>query len=63
MADSVTCRQHAEECLRLADIVASPPDRAALLIMAEAWHRLAQDKERAEEGAALVGNARAPIRR
>ena len=41
-------RQHAQECLRLADETASPEHRALLFDMARAWHQLAQDYERSE---------------
>jgi hypothetical protein len=41
-------RQHAQECLRLADEMGSPEHRALLFDMARAWHQLAQDYERIE---------------
>jgi hypothetical protein len=41
-------RQHAQECLRLADEAGSPEHRALLFDMARAWHQLAQDYERSE---------------
>ena len=41
-------RQHAQECLRLADEMGSPEHRALLFDMARAWHQLAQDYERSE---------------
>ena len=41
-------RQHAQECLRLADETTSPEHRALLFDMARAWHQLAQDYERSE---------------
>ena len=39
--DSTQFRRYAEECLRLAEQVQSIDDKAALLTMAEAWVRLA----------------------
>ena len=45
----VEYRQHAQECLRLANEMGSSPEHRALLFdMARAWHQLAQDYERSE---------------
>ena len=38
-------RQHAEECRRLAKLMAVPPDRNAFEEMAETWEVLAQLRE------------------
>ena len=55
MANSgVEYRRHAEDCLRLAEHAGSPDAKLVLLMMAGAWHRLAQDLEnikRPAEGA------------
>jgi hypothetical protein len=42
------CRRHAEECLRMADQTDSPETRSILIMMAGAWHRLAQEREDTE---------------
>jgi hypothetical protein len=47
MARSDEYRRHAENCLRLAR-ESSPESRGFLIMMAEAWHKLAQDQERVE---------------
>lgn len=41
-------RRNAKDCLRLADRV-SPETRAILVMMAQAWLRLAEQLERAQE--------------
>jgi hypothetical protein len=48
MTKSEMFRQHAQSCLRLAEATTSPDNRATLITMAQAWHQLAQDQERAE---------------
>ena len=40
---------HAQECLRLADLMTSPEHRAELVSMARVWHRLAQLHDTAEQ--------------
>jgi hypothetical protein len=45
---SIEYRRHAENCLRLAEHAGSPDARSLLLMMASAWHRLAQDVENIE---------------
>ena len=52
MASSVEYRRYVEDCLRLAKS-SSPETKAFLIMMAGAWHRLAQDQENIER---LVGN-------
>ena len=50
---SIEYRRHAEDCLRLAEHAGSPDAKSLLLMMASAWHRLAQDLvnvERPAEG-------------
>jgi hypothetical protein len=42
-------RHHAQECLRLADVMTVPEHRAALVDMARAWHQMAQVHEQAEQ--------------
>ena len=49
MESSQDYRQHAADCLRLAESVASQKDRAMLLRMAEIWHRMAEEKEQAKQ--------------
>ena len=43
MSISIAYRRHAAECLRLAEDAGSPEARSFLMMMAAAWHRLAQD--------------------
>ena len=38
----------AAECLRLAETIRSPTDRAMLIRMAQIWHRMAEEKARTE---------------
>jgi len=49
-------RRNAEDCLWLSDRV-SPETRGVLIMMAQAWLRLAQKRERAE----LEGKPLAPV--
>ena len=51
MTKSEMFRQHAQSCLRLAEATTLPDHKAALVTMAQAWHQLAQDQERAEQRA------------
>jgi hypothetical protein len=54
MSSSIEYRRHAAECLRLAEHAGSPEARSFLMMMAAAWHRLAQDLkviERPADGA------------
>jgi hypothetical protein len=49
MAKSEMYRQYAQECVELANSnFTSPEIRSCLLQMAQAWHKLAQDQERAD---------------
>ena len=41
MQDAIEFRNYAEECLRLAEVVAALEDKAVLLSMAQAWIQLA----------------------
>jgi hypothetical protein len=47
-ADPMTCRGHANVCLRLAEIAKTSELSTALLSMAQSWARLADDTERYE---------------
>jgi hypothetical protein len=49
MVSSKAYRQHAEDSLRLAQIVTAAGDREALVAMAQAWHALAQEQESREQ--------------
>jgi hypothetical protein len=49
MVSSKAYRQHAEDCLRLAQIVTTAGEREALVAMAQAWHALAQEQESREQ--------------
>jgi hypothetical protein len=46
---SLLCRRHAEDCLRMADQTDSAETRSILIMMAGAWHRLAQDLRLVED--------------
>jgi hypothetical protein len=48
MESAIDYREFAAKCLRLAEAMSSPLDRATLVRMAEIWHRMAEEKERAE---------------
>jgi hypothetical protein len=48
VAKSEMYRQYAQECVKLANNFTSPEIRTCLLQMAQAWHTLAQDQERAD---------------
>jgi hypothetical protein len=48
MASRVEYRRHAENCLRIAEDSDSPETKLVLIMMANAWHRLAQDLENME---------------
>jgi len=50
-------RRHAEECLRLAEIMTMPEHRAVLVSMARAWHQLAQSHEATRERDGLLSSA------
>jgi hypothetical protein len=47
-ADPMTCRRHANACLRLAETAKTSELSTALLSMAQSWARLADDTERYE---------------
>jgi hypothetical protein len=57
MANSNEYRQYAEDCLRLAERAGLPETRSVLMLMAGAWHRVAQQMENAERPANFVGAA------
>jgi hypothetical protein len=46
MRDAAEYRQHAAECRRLAMTARKEPERLQLMQLAEAWERLAADRER-----------------
>jgi len=46
--DPKECRQHALNCLRLAQTAASPQSREDFANLAQTWVRLAKDLERAQ---------------
>ena len=46
MTSSVEYRQYAAECLEALKLTTSPETKAALLLMAERWDKLAQYVER-----------------
>jgi hypothetical protein len=48
MASRIEYRRHAETCLRMAGESNSPETKLVLTVMANAWHRLAQDLENME---------------
>jgi hypothetical protein len=48
MASRIEYRRHAENCLRMAENSDSPETKLVLIVMANAWHRLAQDVENME---------------
>jgi hypothetical protein len=41
-------RRHAEKCFRMAEHSESPEGKLVLIVMANVWHRLAQDLENRE---------------
>src|SRR6516225_12421350 len=47
-ADPMTCRRHANACLRLAQTAKTSELSTALLSMAQSWARLAEDTEHYE---------------
>jgi hypothetical protein len=47
-ADPMTCRRHANACLRLAETAKTSELSTALLSMAQSWARLADDTEHYE---------------
>jgi hypothetical protein len=59
MASSIEYRRDAEDCLRLAERADSPEAKLFLMMMAAAWHRLAQDLENSERLVERVEAARA----
>ncbi len=48
MQEAKTYRQYAAECLRMAKAMREAADRKALLQIAEAWEKQAQEAERLE---------------
>jgi hypothetical protein len=56
MASSIEYRRDAEDCLRVAKS-SSPETKAFLIMMAGAWHRMAQNQENIDR---FVGDADAP---
>jgi hypothetical protein len=59
MASSLEYRCQAENCLRMAEHVSTPEAKSFLIMMAGAWHRLAQDLENIERPAEGVEAAHA----
>jgi hypothetical protein len=45
MSSSVEYRELAEQCLQLAEDADSPDTKSVLVMVAAAWHRLAQERE------------------
>jgi hypothetical protein len=56
---SIEYRRQAEDCLRMAEHVGSPEAKSFLIMVAGAWHRLAQDLENIERRAEWVDAAHA----
>jgi hypothetical protein len=50
--NSTTYRRKARECLTRVQLVVSEDAKAFMLTMAQRWHRLAQEAEELERGAA-----------
>jgi hypothetical protein len=48
MASRIEYRRQAEDCLLLAERADSPEAHSFLMMMAAAWHRLAQEREDTE---------------
>jgi hypothetical protein len=48
MPSRVEYRRHAEKCFRMAEHSESPEGKLVLIVMANVWHRLAQDLENRE---------------
>jgi hypothetical protein len=61
MANGIEYRRYAEECLRLAEQAGSPEAKSVLMMMAGAWHRLAQHLENSGRPAGVV--AAGPVER
>jgi hypothetical protein len=59
MASRVEYRRQAENCLRMAEHVGSPKAKSFLIMLAGAWHRLAQDPENVKRPAGGVEAAHA----
>jgi hypothetical protein len=57
---SIEYRRHAENCLRLAEDADSPEAKSFLMMMAAAWHRMAQEQEDTER---LVEDVEAAVHR
>jgi hypothetical protein len=56
-------RTHAEYCLRLADLINSPEQKASLKATANAWHRFAQELDlRGEPIRKKEATSRPPVR-
>jgi hypothetical protein len=55
MARSTEYRRNAEDCIRLAERTGLPGAKSILMMMAGAWHRLAQRLENVEGPANCVG--------
>jgi hypothetical protein len=62
MANSIEYRQYAEDCLRLAEQAGLPETKSNLMMMAGAWHRLAQHRESIERSANRVAPGRVECR-
>ena len=61
--DSRECRQHALNCVRLAQTAATPQSREDFANLAQTWVRLAEDLERAQAFLAALDEEIEPKRR
>jgi hypothetical protein len=57
MASGIEYRRNAEMCLLLAGSADSPEAKSILMMMAAAWHRLAQEREDTERLIEDIGEA------
>ena len=61
--DPKECRQHALNCVRLAQTAATPQSREDFANLAQTWVRLAEDLERAQAFLAALDEEIEPKRR
>jgi hypothetical protein len=61
MASSAEYRRNAENCLRQAEDADSPEAKSVLMMMAAAWHRMAQDQENKTRLLADIEAAYSPV--
>ena len=61
MASSVEYRRNAENCLRQAEDADSSEAKSVLMMMAAAWHRMAQDQENKTRLLADIEAAHSPV--